>query len=373
MEFAWGDSKIADPVYQEEFTEAMEESGEDPGTEIDNIIIGGGHPDLSVPAALISTLGGAIAASGIIKLMEEQEEEADSRFVMYVSKHFGNELRKDDPPQYVYARIAEIPAGGGERDRPDLTEKIRPFSGDNVLDVQDAGMAEYGYHAALVKVPQDCTMSEGEVSFEFVGKGGVFTKHVLFSIIDTRIDFGQENMGLPAHMEKEIRLPFDVLGLPKEMEVTAGIKAEKKGKPLYEVKVERDKDERKFWRHEAVIRDLMMDDEAEPGTTETYFLHIRAEAQPGEGRRDRLPHFPHLHGTLTGSGGRCHRLLPQGQGRRGAVDRQDGRRRGLGLEHCRFRRHGTEPHGGSHRRRDRIYEVDQPGNGSPGEILLPYG
>ena len=283
MEFAWGDSKIADPVYQEEFTEAMEESGEDPGTEIDNIIIGGGHPDLSVPAALISTLGGAIAASGIIKLMEEQEEEADSRFVMYVSKHFGNELRKDDPPQYVYARIAEIPAGGGERDRPDLTEKIRPFSGDNVLDVQDAGMAEYGYHAALVKVPQDCTMSEGEVSFEFVGKGGVFTKHVLFSIIDTRIDFGQENMGLPAHMEKEIRLPFDVLGLPKEMEVTAGIKAEKKGKPLYEVKVERDKDERKFWRHEAVIRDLMMDDEAEPGTTETYFLHIRAEAQPGAG------------------------------------------------------------------------------------------
>ena len=281
MEFAWGKNKIADPVHETVITDAKKETGEDGGTPISNIIVGGDKPDLSLPAALISTLGGAIAAAGLAKLMQEQQEEESSSYVMYINKNFGDELRKDDPPQYVYARIAEITPAGAERDRPDLSEKIRPFSGDGILDVKDAGMTENGYRAAQVAVPQSCTAMEGEVSFEFVGKGGTYTRHVVFQIIDMRIDFAQENMGLPAHMEKEIRLPFDVIGLPEEMEVTAYIKGEKKGKQIYDVKVERNS--KWFWRHEAIIRDLLMNDEEEPGTTETYFLHVRAEAEPGAG------------------------------------------------------------------------------------------
>ena len=150
-----------------------------------------------------------------------------------------------------------------------------------MLIVTDAGMTENGYRAAKVQVPENCDRNEGEVSFQFVGKGGTFTRHVVFRIIEARIDFGQENLGLPAHFEEETRLPFDVIGMPEETEVTAYFRAEEDGKPVYDVKLEQD--EKRYWRWEALIRDVLPNDEKEPGTTRIYTLHIRAEAPAGSG------------------------------------------------------------------------------------------
>lgn len=284
MEFFWGKEKISDPVIKETITEAKKESGEDEGADVPGIIVDGDKPDLTLPIGFAVLFGGAAAALALKNLKKDQEEAEEREqytYKMYVNKTFGDELRTDEPPRYVYARMAEITPQGAERDRPDLTEKIRPFSGDNVLIVTDAGMTENGYRAAKVQVPENCDRNEGEVSFQFVGKGGTFTRHVVFRIIEARIDFGQENLGLPAHFEEETRLPFDVIGMPEETEVTAYFRAEEDGKPVYDVKLEQD--EKRYWRWEALIRDVLPNDEKEPGTTRIYTLHIRAEAPAGSG------------------------------------------------------------------------------------------
>lgn len=290
MKFAWvGEGEIPF-LEQEDITDAQVKPGEDEGTEIDPDLVEG-EGGLT-PADIALTLGGALAAGGAAALLgggedpEEPEEKKRSRYKMYVNKNFDNILRIGDKPRAVYARIVEIPPGHGEYDRPDLTAKIQVFSGDGVLDVKDGGMSENGYKTALVTVPEDCRLREGEVSFRFTGKGGVYTRHVVFQLTEMEVIFWQPNLGLPANHTETERLPFGVLGIPEE---TMELNVEFKGGVYTVVGVERDLEEKRFPLYYALIRETRPtkdpEKQAEPGTTETFQLHIEARSPspfPGE-------------------------------------------------------------------------------------------
>lgn len=291
MKFAWvGEGEIPF-LEQEDITDAQVKPGEDEGTEIDPDLVEG-EGGLT-PADIGLIVGGALAAGGAAALLhggedpeEEPEEKKRSRYKMYVNKNFDNILRIGDKPRAVFARIVEIPPGHGEIDRPDLTEQIQVFSGDGVLEVTDGGMSENGYKTAMVTVPADCRLREGEVSFRFTGKGGVYTRHVVFQLTEMEVIFWQPNLGLPANHTQTERLPFGVLGIPEE---TMELKAEIQGGVYTVVDLERDTEEKRFPLYYALIRETKPDKDPEkqkePGTTETFQLHIEAKSPspfPGE-------------------------------------------------------------------------------------------
>ncbi|MBP3198278.1 MAG: hypothetical protein J6N21_14915, partial [Butyrivibrio sp.] len=186
-----------DKVYQEDFTDASSTSGEDQGTYIVDEIFE--DNDTTLPEAAVVGGAGALLAGGAAvsgggsknkknkkknkKEKNKEEKKTSSSYKMYVNKDFGDVLSKNDQQKYVYARIVEVEDSGYEKERDDLTQRIRVFSGDNVLSVSDAGMTTNGYKAALVSVPEDCEKMRGQVSFTLSGVGGTYVRHVEFKIV----------------------------------------------------------------------------------------------------------------------------------------------------------------------------------------------
>ena len=184
-----------DKVFQEDFTDASSTSGEDQGTSIIDEIFEGG--DASLPeAAAVGGLGALIAGGAAVssgtsknkktkknkKDKNKEEKKTSATYKMYVNKEFGDVLSKNDQQKYVYARIVQVEESGYEKERDDLTQRIRVFSGDNVLTVSDAGMTTNGYKAASVCVPENCEKMRGKVSFTLSGEGGTYVRHVEFKI-----------------------------------------------------------------------------------------------------------------------------------------------------------------------------------------------
>lgn len=188
-------------------TYAKDEAGEDGGTTIPSIII-------------LGTLGAGAALAGAAGQGGEDDKKKRSQFKMYINKNFGSSLKKGEPPQDVFARIAEITPDGREIPRPDLTEQIRVYSSDDSLIVKDGGMAN-GYRRAVVSVyDTEDQPPEGKVSFFFEGEGGTFTQNVIFNITVPGIKFFQENLTLPAGILEEPEfLPFEVSEMGDKYEI----------------------------------------------------------------------------------------------------------------------------------------------------------
>ena len=289
MKFAWVGQGEIGFIEQEDITDAQVRPGEDPGTDVDPTLVEG-EGGLT-PEDIAISVGGALAGAGAAALTAggeegEGDEKKRSRYKMYINKNFDNILRKGDKPRAVFARMVEIRPGHGEIDRPDLTEKIEVFSGDNVLTVTDGGMSVNGYKTVMASAPEDCPMREGEVSFRFTGKGGVYTRHVVFQLTEMEVIFWQPNLGLPANHEETERLPFGVLGMPADtLEVTAAFQDD-----TYEVVgIERDPKEERFPLYYLSIREKKPEKDPakwdEPGTTKTCHVHIEARSPspfPGE-------------------------------------------------------------------------------------------
>ncbi|MBO6054989.1 MAG: hypothetical protein J6P31_05655, partial [Oscillospiraceae bacterium] len=242
------------------------------------------------PEDIAVAIGGALIGGAVGGLTEGGDDEEDkkkkpSRYKMYISKHFDNVIRKGQDPKPVYARNVEIPYGHGEIDRPDLTEQIQVFSGDYVLNVSDGGMSG-GYKVAMVSADASCAMQEGTVSFRFNGKGGIYTRHVVFRLSDLAVIFLQPNLGLPANHEDTERLPFGILGVPEEnMELTV----EFRDKTYTVTGVEREPEAKDFPLYYASIKEAKPEKDPEkqddPGATTTHYLHIEAKSPspfPGE-------------------------------------------------------------------------------------------
>ena len=308
-----------DPIEQEVVTPGEDKPGEDSGTDIISEIVEGiKDPETAKKAAIAA--GGALAAGGIGALIgggkdddgnDEKKKKKSSNFRMYVNKDFGCMLKRGEQEKFVYARIAELPAEGGEFSRDDLSKEISVFSGDGVLDVTDGGFTSNGYRAARVAVPENCTAAKGCVSFRYTGEGGSFTRHVVFRLTAAEILFPQENLGLPAGKLKYVKkaagkdsrigngtysLPFAVKDMPADPKLTAVIDRvgstnlsghyidkSRIDKPLpYTVALEPDKEYADKGIYSAVITETE-DYALEPGITEGFILRVTAEhGKPGD-------------------------------------------------------------------------------------------
>ena len=98
---------------------------------------------------------------------------------------------------------------------------------------------------------------------------------MIFSLTEAKINFGQENLGLPAHYDKKVYLFFTVSNMPENMQVTAEFP--KESKAPYKVQLLQDPNEPRCFC--AVLEDVSPKDEAEPGTTRSYRLKVRAQAR----------------------------------------------------------------------------------------------
>ena len=308
-------TEAEDPIVQEVITPGDNTPGEDKGTNIRREIVEK-DDDPGILGLLPIAVGGAVAAGGIAALIagskkngDGDDEKKKSGYRMYVNKEFGNVLKRGEEPKIVYARIAELTPSGGEATRDDLTARIEPFSGDGVLEVTNGGFRG-NYMAAIVRVPDLCTETEGCVSFRYKGEGGTFIRHVVFRLTAAEIIFPQENLGLPANKIKnvleskeakkdskfnrlgngEYRMPFLVKDMPKGFKVSAEIErcgatdvkgnyihSSKIGKPIpYTVEVIPDPEHAENDIYLAVIKEVE-EYELGAGVYEGFALKVTAE------------------------------------------------------------------------------------------------
>jgi hypothetical protein len=73
-----------------------------------------------------------------------------------------------------------------------------------------------GWKTAYVAAP---ACEEGEppeesiVQFQIASAEASYTNHLHFKVVNPEVKFGQENLTLPARYEKQVDLPFDVIGI----------------------------------------------------------------------------------------------------------------------------------------------------------------
>ena len=219
---------------------------------------------------------------------EDDEEDDPDQLEMRFYKDFDGTLITGDAAQRVSACIVRHPAKGPEWVDENLTRQIEITSNDNYLVVDDDGMVN-GWRSCFVSAPQDDNPpEEGVVKFRLSVDRGTYTNRVHFRIEKGEIQFGQENLTIPAQYESVLELPFLVPGFEGENGVTAYITDSEGNKGDYGVDVYWD-DQKKH--HFARILDNVKDpakDEGIPGQYLTYTLHVEAKNDRGT----------HLEGTL---------------------------------------------------------------------------
>ena len=219
---------------------------------------------------------------------DDDDDEEPDQLEMRFYKDFDGTLITGDAAQRVSACIVRHPAKGGEWVDENLTRQIEITSADNYLEVEDDGMVN-GWRSCFVSAPQDDNPpEEGVVKFRLSVDRGTYTNRVHFRIEKGEIQFGQENLTIPAQYESVLELPFLVPGFEGENGVTAYITDSEGNKGDYGVDVYWD-DQKKH--HFARILDNVKDpakDEGIPGQYLTYTLHVEAKNDRGT----------HLEGTL---------------------------------------------------------------------------
>ena len=220
---------------------------------------------------------------------EDDEEDDPDQLEMRFYKNFDGTLITGDAGRRVSACIVRHPAKGGEWVDENLTRQIEITSVDNYLDVEDDGMVN-GWRSCFVSAPQDDNPpEEGVVKFRLSVDRGTYTNRVHFRIEKGEIQFGQENLTIPAQYESVLELPFLVPGFEGENGVTAYITDSEGNKGDYGVDVYWD-DQKKH--HFARILDNVKDpakDEGIPGQYLTYTLHVEAKNDRGTKLEGTLP------------------------------------------------------------------------------------
>jgi hypothetical protein len=141
---------------------------------------------VSVPAAIVvGILGAGAAAVGAAAALNGGDGDTDgkgSTYKMYVQKDFGSAIRRGaKEPSVIRARMAEVTAGGAERDRDDLTAMITAV-GDG-MEIERSGVSGR-YFEAAVRVPEGHEEDSASIIFVFAGEGGSFENRVIFRVVD---------------------------------------------------------------------------------------------------------------------------------------------------------------------------------------------
>lgn len=131
------------------------------------------------------TLGGSVDGGGSgsntdsSRQDQEAEDKSKKRYKMFISKDFGDAIRKGAAPVIVRARIMEIDANGMRKPRLDLTERIS-VSGES-LQIGSVTMDGMWVNAQIYAYEEN-NAKEGTVVFNFNGEGGVFRNRVVFRL-----------------------------------------------------------------------------------------------------------------------------------------------------------------------------------------------
>ena len=220
---------------------------------------------------------------------DDDDDEEPDQLEMKFYKDFDGTLISGDAAQRVSVCIVRHPAKGGEWVDENLTRQIEITSADNYLEVEDDGMVN-GWRSCFVSAPQDDNPpEEGVVKFRLSVDRGTYTNRVHFRIEKGEIQFGQENLTIPAQYESVLELPFLVPGFEGENGVTAYITDSEGNEGDYGVDVYWD-DQKKH--HFARILDNVKDpakDEGIPGQYLTYTLHVEAKNDRGTKLEGTLP------------------------------------------------------------------------------------
>ena len=266
---------VSEPViYEANITNLKADGGDKEAVTVNTKASGtpGEDGGVAIPIAIVIGSAAAAAAIGAAAGSGKDEGKKQSSFRLYVFKNFGDTLQVGEKPQPIYARIAELTPEGAEIPRADMSSQINISSGTPGLEVWDGGMVN-GYRGAELSIP-DKSFAETEciVSFKFTGEGGTLTENMIFKVMgEAKINFGQENLTLPARYDKAVRLPF---GIPNFGDISqATVTAEITPEGGYTVTLESDlKYPGVFY---ANITETIKD-EKEPGEIDIYYLKVKA-------------------------------------------------------------------------------------------------
>ncbi len=213
----------------------------------------GGETSVPVATAIVIGLAGVAAAvtgssvvgtSGASGASDENSESDSekSTYKMIVYKEFGNKIKYDDSPVFVYARMVETNYEGVDIERLDLTEQIEIFSDDSFMEIGSATISG-DYMGASVRAyssGESDNPKEGIISFQFSGEGGVFQNNVKFKMIgEPYISLEGPNLYVLATSAKSFEMSYKLQDFLNEAEVT--INALQDTKP-FDLKLSEDKE-----------------------------------------------------------------------------------------------------------------------------------
>ncbi|MDD3660941.1 MAG: hypothetical protein PHT89_09495 [Lachnospiraceae bacterium] len=202
-------------------SEASENGGEVSAGIMKRIVIGS---VLSVVAAAAgAAAAGSAAGAGSVSQGEggEGEQTHTSSYKMGVYKEFGDKIKKNADPVYVYARIVEVNQEGIEIDRADLTQKIAIFSSDGILSVSQAAIAgEYMGAGVQYFGSEQSTAREAGISFRFSGEGGVFQNNMTFKLVgEPRIELDGAQIFILEGSGRTVDLKYELVDFTVEPEI----------------------------------------------------------------------------------------------------------------------------------------------------------
>ncbi|MCF8010079.1 MAG: hypothetical protein K9L17_02785 [Clostridiales bacterium] len=210
-----------------------------------------GETPVSVPAAIVIGLAGmAAAAAGAAagsagaaagSNSSGKTGSRKSTYKMIIYKEFGDKIKYDDKPVFVYARMVETDAEGVDIKRLDLTGQIEIFSEDSFMEIGPSAISG-DYMGASVQVftsGEAAMPSEGIISFSFSGEGGTFRNNVKFKMVgEPYISLEEAHLHVLAASGKNFEMPYELKDFLNEAEVT--VKALQETRP-FDIKLGEDK------------------------------------------------------------------------------------------------------------------------------------
>lgn len=236
----------------------------------------------TIPASVIMGLLGYTLTKGKRKPEDDEEDpkHPDPR-EMHIYKDFGDTLLAGEEPKQVFARIVRKTTKGEVTDMA-MTQMIQITSGDNYMVVKEEGM-QGEWKSAWVTAPEaDNPPEEGIVTFFMGNEGGSYTNHLHFRVEAGKVLFGQDNLTLAAHYDKEVRLPFVVMGMAEGATIEATIvDGAHNPSDFYSIHVEWNEEKEVY---EAVILDMKRDpkmDNGTPGNFIPFYLRVKVTNPSG--------------------------------------------------------------------------------------------
>lgn len=179
---------------------------------------------LAIVIALVTSVLAAVAgvAGGSLSDNQKDENNNSSTYKMAIYKEFGDKIKYNDDPVFIYARMLEVNSEGLEMERPDLTSQIEIFSKEDVFDIGPNSFAGSYMEASVYAGKEESTSNNafGVISFRFKGEGGVFQNNVKFKLVgDCSLKLSKQQLFVLGDSKRSFELPYELVDFTKEAEI----------------------------------------------------------------------------------------------------------------------------------------------------------